>query len=144
MNTKPFWQSKTLWTQLLAVVSLLIPAVQEWVVSNPVDAGAVFAAVNVVVRFVTHGKISPFPAGDGGGGKNFLLVIGMGVLASGLVLSQTSCSSSLMDVEGTIFYRDEGTGAKGGFDFVPGQKPKAWWRLPMAEPEREPVVDAAK
>lgn len=59
-TTKPFWQSKTVWVQVLAVLSMLIPAVGAWVARNPVEFVAVLAAVNTLVRFATSGKVSIF------------------------------------------------------------------------------------
>lgn len=60
MNTKSVLLSKTVWVQILAVLSLLIPQVKEWLAANPVEFLAALAAVNVLVRFVTSGRISIF------------------------------------------------------------------------------------
>ena len=103
MEIKQFWQSKTLWTQLLAVLSLLIPGVNEWVSTNPVAATSVFAAVNTIVRFVTHGKISPFPVST----TNLLMVVGVTSMAFGLVFSQTSCTPTVAYQVDTRPYADQ-------------------------------------
>ena len=122
MEIKQFWQSKTLWTQLLAVLSLLIPGVNEWVSTNPVAATSVFAAINTIVRFATHGKISPFPVS---GSTNLLMVVGMTSVAFGLVFSQTSCTAasatSLGGVNARFHFVDPDSGAKGGLSFTDGQ-----------------------
>lgn len=58
MDTKPAYQSKTLWTNLiLALTAILIPGVNAWVVAHPDYVVYVFAAVNMALRFLTKGKI---------------------------------------------------------------------------------------
>jgi hypothetical protein len=101
-TTKPFWQSKTVWVQVLAVLSMLIPAVGAWVASNPVEFVAVLAAVNTVVRFATSGKVSIFQddsANDSGGksgggsGGSWLLAM-MATAAGGLSMAGALLLSS--------------------------------------------------
>ncbi|MFC5049231.1 hypothetical protein ACFPK9_01175 [Rubritalea spongiae] len=94
MNTKKFWQSKTLWVQAISVISLLFPVVQEWLAENPVEVVTVFAAINTLVRFVTSGKIETF-VGDRSD-KVPMLLIGMcmAVAFGGLL---PSCASRLPD-----------------------------------------------
>jgi hypothetical protein len=65
--TKPFWQSKTVWLQALALLAAFIPAVAEWVKTNPVEFVAALAALNTLVRFATHGSVSIFQDGDDDG-----------------------------------------------------------------------------
>lgn len=55
---KSIFKSKTFWTQVLATASTLIPSVQEFLASNPVEAVAVLGALNVVVRFFTKGRVN--------------------------------------------------------------------------------------
>lgn len=100
-TTKPFWQSKTVWVQVLAVLSMFIPAVGEWVAKNPVEFVAVLGAINTLVRFATHGSVSVFQddesgnaggKGSGSGGSALLAMIatwGALALAGGGLL--TSC-----------------------------------------------------
>ncbi|MGJ8674049.1 hypothetical protein [Rubritalea sp.] len=90
MNTKKFWQSKTLWVQLISVVSLLFPVVQEWLAENPVEVVTVFAAINTLVRFVTSGKIETF-VGDSSG-KSPMVIIGL-CMAVGFGGFLPSCAS---------------------------------------------------
>lgn len=80
MPAKSIFLSKTFWVQVLALVSLALPAVRSWLEENPVEFVAVLAALNVVVRFVTSGRISIFADG-GGGGASVLLAAGLWCLA---------------------------------------------------------------
>ena len=64
MINKSILKSKTFWVQVLAVLAVLFPPVQAWLASNPVTSVAALAAVNVLVRFVTSGRINIL--GDGG------------------------------------------------------------------------------
>ncbi len=63
-TAKPWWQSKTVWLNVLALLSMAVPAVREWVEKNPVEPMAVLSALNLLVRFVTSGKISIFGDDD--------------------------------------------------------------------------------
>lgn len=62
--TKPWWRSKAILLNALALLSLVIPAVADWVKNNPVEPLAALGAINVLVRFATKGKISVFPDDD--------------------------------------------------------------------------------
>lgn len=68
-NAKPWWQSKTVWMNVLALLSMAVPAVREWVAKNPVEPLAVFTAAGVILRFVTSGKISIFGEDDDSSGN---------------------------------------------------------------------------
>lgn len=57
---KTVLQSKTFWVQILTVVCAFIPQVQSWVSQNPETFVGVLAAVNVIVRFATSGKVTLF------------------------------------------------------------------------------------
>jgi hypothetical protein len=94
---KSILRSKTFWVQFVAVLSLLVPTVREWLESNPVELVAVFAAVNVLVRFATSGKVSVFPpeevASSKQGSSGGMMPCVIGVMAAGsLVVSLPSCS----------------------------------------------------
>jgi hypothetical protein len=67
---KSVLRSRTVWVQILMLVASLWPAGQQWLVANPVAAAAVLAAVNVLVRFTTSGRIYLFSreGGDASGG----------------------------------------------------------------------------
>jgi hypothetical protein len=66
---KPWYRSTTVLLNLLALVSLAIPAVSEWVKNNPVEPVAVLGAINVLVRFATQGKVTLFSSDDGTSGS---------------------------------------------------------------------------
>lgn len=63
-TAKPWWYSKTVWLNILALLAMAIPAVRDWVAKNPVEPVAVFTALGVIIRFVTSGKISIFGDDD--------------------------------------------------------------------------------
>jgi hypothetical protein len=54
--TKPFWQSKTFWTNIVMGAASFIPAVKNNV--TPDLMAAAFTGVNVLLRFVSNGKIT--------------------------------------------------------------------------------------
>lgn len=102
----PWYLSRTFWINAAALVSLLVPAVRDWLESNPVEFTTALGAVNVLLRFVTVGKYQfAEPAGDqdggadesaprashtsGAGGSALLLMIGMS-----LVMMTWACSSA--------------------------------------------------
>ena len=102
MKPKSILASKTFWLQILALVAVLFPACQAWLAENPVQAVAVLGAANILVRFVTSGKISIFGDGEtdathGGasGGMLPLLVIGF---AAAALMALPSCSPSQLAV----------------------------------------------
>lgn len=91
---KTIYQSKTFWLNLLAMLSLMIPAVQTWLKGNPEAAVAALTAANILVRFVTSGKITLFPdeggtPGNNSDGKMLGLI---GVTAAGLCMGLPSCN----------------------------------------------------
>ncbi len=63
MDTKPFWASKTMWVNVVALVASLTvgfgidlgftAAVQAEIV------GGVMAVVNIILRFMTNGAVTP-------------------------------------------------------------------------------------
>ena len=69
-TAKPWWQSKTVWLNVLALLSMAVPAVREWVAKNPVEPLAVFTALGVILRFVTSGRISIFGEDDDSAGTS--------------------------------------------------------------------------
>lgn len=102
----PWYLSRTFWINAAALISLLVPAVRDWLESNPVEFTAALGAVNVLLRFVTVGKYQFAElAGDqdggadssaprashtsGAGGSAIMLIIGMS-----LVMMTWACSSA--------------------------------------------------
>lgn len=51
--SKPFWESKTLWINILAVGAMFIPPLQSYVSSHPTAAIDVIGAINVVLRLIS-------------------------------------------------------------------------------------------
>lgn len=105
-TSTPWYLSRTLWINIVALLSLLVPSVRDWLESNPVEFTAAFGAVNVLLRFVTVGKYQfAEPAGDqdggadesaprashtsGAGGSALMLMIGMS-----LIMMTWACSST--------------------------------------------------
>lgn len=50
--------SKTFWVQVAAFASTFVPAIGEWLRSNPEGFVGALAAVNVLVRFATAGRVT--------------------------------------------------------------------------------------
>lgn len=109
--------SKTFWLQVIAILTALLPQVQAWLATNPVEVIAVFAAVNVLVRFVTSGAVSIFPPEDKSGGSSggaTLLVVGLG-LSMAAVGTLPSCAPGTgYPVSGSVSYLDPATGKEVG------------------------------
>lgn len=58
METKVFWQSKTFWVQLLALVAVAVPSTREFIQQNLGESAAAWAVINMIVRMITKDKIS--------------------------------------------------------------------------------------
>ena len=70
-NNTPWYLSRTFWINAAALFSLLVPAVRDWLESNPVEFTSALGAINVLLRFVTLGKYQlAEPAGDQDGGAD--------------------------------------------------------------------------
>ena len=115
--TKSFLLSKTFWIQILAIASVMVPQVQAWLASNPVEIIAVFASVNLLVRFVTSGAVSIFPPEEkssGGSGGMLPLALWLG-LSMTVVGTLPSCvPGTEYPVTGSLAYTDPATGAQVG------------------------------
>jgi len=57
---KSLLTSKTFWVQVLTFAAAFVPAVQQWLTANPEQFVGALAAINVIVRFATQGKVSIF------------------------------------------------------------------------------------
>lgn len=143
---KPLVKSKTFWLQIIVFASSFLPVVQEWLATNPVPVISALAALGVLVRFVTHGKVRIFSdSGSGTPGAGVpLFVVVSGITAAGLCVALPSCSAlEGVDVDGKIYYRAD-NGAKGGIDFVQGKKPALWWRFGVPIVSKEGGLVPAK
>lgn len=57
MGTKPSYQSKTLWFNLVMAVAAFFPGVSDFVSAHPELVPVAFAVVNIVLRFVSKDKV---------------------------------------------------------------------------------------
>ncbi|PNC35796.1 hypothetical protein CXU13_05140 [Akkermansia muciniphila] len=117
-TSTPWYLSRTLWINVAALLSLLVPAVRDWLTANPVEFTSALGAINVLLRFVTVGKYQlaePTDDQDGGadesaprashtsgaGGSALLLMIGMSLVMMTWACSgtdkQTAASVALTD-----------------------------------------------
>lgn len=128
MNTKSIFLSKTFWLQVVAVAAMMFPQVQAWLKENPVEIVGVFAALNVLVRFATSGKINLFGAGESSGATPLILL----VTTLGVLTALPSCTGSgEYPLTGSLYLRDPSSGAKAGLTFAPGMTPQASIKVPV-------------
>ena len=57
MNQKPFYQSKTLWLNLLMAIVAFIPPAHEFITSNPEVVSLGFVVINMFLRLVTKDEL---------------------------------------------------------------------------------------
>ena len=58
MQTKPIWQSKTFWVNLLALLGIQSAGLTTLISGlTPEDIAALLAAVNLLLRFVTTSSV---------------------------------------------------------------------------------------
>ena len=53
MQTKPFWKSRTLWTNVIAIVALILEA-QLGKVLTPETQIGILGAINIILRLITN------------------------------------------------------------------------------------------
>ena len=58
MDSKPFWQSKTLWVNALAFVALLVQSLGTGFVIGAEEQLGILAVINLILRLVTKTGIS--------------------------------------------------------------------------------------
>lgn len=54
---KSIFKSKTFWMQVLGLVAVAVPASAEFIQENLGASGAIWALINVVLRFATKDKV---------------------------------------------------------------------------------------
>lgn len=52
----PKWQTSAYWTNIVALLATLIPAVDEWLKANPTEFVSALAGLNIFVQFISSGK----------------------------------------------------------------------------------------
>ncbi len=117
---------------IAALISTVVPAAKAWIETNPITVIQLLAAVAVILRFVSHGKISlgwDNKDSGGSGTAGFALMLLCCTLVGLFGFTLTACSS-LSGVDGSVYYIDSTSGAKGGLTFTDG-KTKASFRLPI-------------
>lgn len=103
-GTKPIWQSKTFWVNVIALAALSVQALTEFVIDVETQA-AILAVINLILRLVTKDRIDWLDRATGGGvAAAGLLVF---VLASSLAL--TSCAGLQVCQEAAIVVSDADT-----------------------------------
>lgn len=60
-ENKKVWESKTFWVSLLLALAPLIPGASEFMSSQPELVNSVIVSIFMVLRLVSHGKISLKP-----------------------------------------------------------------------------------
>lgn len=56
-NKTPWYLSYVLWTNVAALLSMLLPSVRDWLASNPVEFTTALGAVNALLGFISRGTI---------------------------------------------------------------------------------------
>lgn len=57
-QTKPFWQSKTLWLQVVGIIAVIVPSTRAIIQEYFAEAGAGWMLINMVLRIVSKDKLS--------------------------------------------------------------------------------------
>lgn len=115
MTTTPYYLSRTFWVNTVALLSLVLPDVREWLDANPVEFGAALAALNVLLKFVTVGKHEikddqPAPAGKSASSSitklSLLGVLGIASLLVTPLLSSCGHSVTYSNDGGLVVSKD--------------------------------------
>lgn len=91
---------------------MMVPAVREWLASNPVEFGVALSAVNVLLRFITYGKYEitddtdTSTSGTTKGGTAALMIGGLALGSQTL----TGCGHDVtVDPDGGVIVKDDAT-----------------------------------
>lgn len=101
MNAKSILQSKTFWLNVIALATAFFPVIKAWIAANPETAISALGALNILVRFVTSGRIVIFSAGETGAEDSAGMGSGMspcwiaGLMAGGFLIGAAlpSCTA---------------------------------------------------
>lgn len=55
--SKPWYQSKTLWVNFIAIAGMFIPAAQSYIAQHPTASVDVIGALNVFLRLISGDRI---------------------------------------------------------------------------------------
>ena len=58
MGSKPFWKSKTLWVNVIAMVATLLNSAVDGLDMGGDETAALFVVINVIMRAVTKGSVT--------------------------------------------------------------------------------------
>jgi len=58
MEAKPFWQSKTLWVNVIAFGASALSSAVGWLTVSPEETAGLFVVLNLIMRAVTKGAIT--------------------------------------------------------------------------------------
>lgn len=58
MDSKPFYQSKVFWVNLIAAIGMIYQGATGNVLMNLELQASILAGINMILRFVTKGKIT--------------------------------------------------------------------------------------
>lgn len=97
----PFYLSKYFWTNLAALLALIIPDVRAWLDSNPIEFFSALGAVNILLQFISGGKYQ-LAGEDGQSGQS---AVPAGVLSPSPVTGEDATSP----VEDRSQYPDQDT-----------------------------------
>lgn len=160
-TTKSPLRSKTIWLNLLALISLFVPPARDWLEANPVQAVVALGALNTLVRFATRDRVSLFPPDDESGngisatGTGGVHNVGAGTNPGGDAArydkrrspgtSWLVCLLAAVALPACSFFEDyqfsgravvvSEDGAKGGLRFTPGQTPQGFIKYALRDPE---------
>lgn len=99
-TAKPIYQSKTFWLQIITLAAAFFPPVQAFLIANPITSVGALTAVNLLVRFVTNGKITIFADGtdasanQSGTTSGGALLLAITVTAAGIMGCLPSCTAA--------------------------------------------------
>lgn len=57
-NKKPFYLSKTVWLQVLALIAVLVPASAHFIQQNLSESAALWGVLNLVLRVISKDRLS--------------------------------------------------------------------------------------
>ena len=57
VSVKPVWQSKTAWVNVIMAIAAFIPPVNDYIGKHPEAFVWGFAALNMVLRLISKGRI---------------------------------------------------------------------------------------